>query len=120
MICFKDVIKLATTEVNGYGDQSVDYLTDLDCLFLQSTGDTFGDHQEQITSDAHAYIDFNNPVVSSLGYRLEGMFVIAQPFGTSEQESWYKIIRVVVGQRKLLCNDVDNVHIFLKKTEALS
>ena len=120
MICFKDIVKLATTDVDGYGDQSVDYLTDLECLFLQSTGDSFADHREEITSDAHAYIDFNNPAVSALGYRLEGMFIIAQPFGTSESESWYKIIRVVVGQRKLLNNQVDNVHIFLKKTEALS
>ena len=120
MICYKDVIKLVEeTAPNGYGDTTVAELTDLDCLFLQNTGHGHSNHTDVVNADAHAYIDFNNPEVESRGYRLEGMYVIATPFGTPEIESWYRITRVVIGQKKLTSNKIDNVHIFLQKTEAL-
>ena len=120
MICLKDTVKLVETTVpDGYVDTDVAILTDLKCLFLQTTGKTHSNHVDIVNSDAHAYIDFKNPEVASRGYRLEGMYLIANPFGTPESESWYQITRVVIGQRKLTDNKIDNVHVFLKKTEAL-
>jgi len=120
MICLNDTVKLVeTTAPDGYGDSDVAVLTDLKCLFLQSTGKSHSSNTDIVNADAHAYIDFENPEVKSRGYRLEGMFLIATPFGTPEVESWYQITKVVIGQRKLTDNKIDNVHVFLKKTEAL-
>lgn len=120
MICFNDTVKLVEeTQPNGYGDTSVVTLTDLKCAFLQSTGHSHFNQVDVVDSDAHAYIDFNNPEVVSRGYRLEGMFIVANPFNAPEVESWYRITKVVIGQHKLTTNCIDNVHIYLKKTEAL-
>lgn len=120
MICYKDTVKLVeTTAPDGYGDTEVVTLTDLNCLFLQNTGHSHSNHVDVVNSDAHAYIDFNNPEVVSRAYRLEGMFLVANPFNAPEEESWYMITRVVIGQHKLTTNCIDNVHVYLKKTEAL-
>lgn len=120
MICFNDTIKLViTSEPNGYGKSTVESLVDLKCLFLQSTGHSHSSHVDVVNSDAHAYIDFNNPEVVARNYRLGGMYIIANPFNAPEDESWYRISRVVIGQAKLTDNRIDNVHIYLQKTRAL-
>lgn len=120
MICFNDTIKLVEeTKADGYGDTDVVVVTDLACTFMQNSSHSHSGHVDVVNSDAHAYIDFNNPEVVSRHYRLEGMQVIANPFNAPEDESWYRITRVVVGQAKLTTNKIDNVHIYLKKTEAL-
>lgn len=115
MITMKDVCQLATTTSDGYGDKSVEVLTTIDCLFLQSTGNSHSSNVEIATSDAHVYLDIENPVIKNKGYRIEGMYLLINPFGADDNESWYKISRVVVGQRKLLDNSVDNVHAYLQK-----
>lgn len=119
MIAMPDTIKLVETTSDGYGDNDITELTDLKCAFFQSTSFLRGAHGETIDADAHAYIDFSNPKVAARSYRLEGMYVIANPFGAPEAESWYRITRVDVAQRKLLGNAIDNVHVYLKKVEAL-
>lgn len=115
MIDLKDTLTLAEVISDGYGDKSVSEVTEIDCLFLQSTSNSHSNNVEVTNSDAHAYLDIENPIVKDRGYRIEGMILKANPFGADEDESWYKITRVVVGQRKLLDNDVDNVHVFLQK-----
>lgn len=119
-LCYKDTIKLVeTTEPDGYGDVQPLVLTDLACDFFQSTGHSHSNHVDIVNSDAHAYIDYNNQEVVSRAYRLEGMYIIANPFNAPEIESWYRITLIRVGMDKLLCNKIDNVHIYLKKTESL-
>lgn len=115
MLKMKDTIRLAQTVSDGYGDKSVQVLTEVKSLFLQSTSSSHSSNADIRESDAHVYLDINNSVVKGRGYRLEGMYIIANPFGNTDDESWYRITRVVVGQRKLLANNVDNVHAFLKK-----
>lgn len=115
MINLKDTVRLATTVSDGYGDTTVEVLTEIDSLFLQSTSNSHSNNTEVTQADAHVYLDPFNPVLLAKGYRIEGMYLIANPFGAEDNESWYKISRVVVGQRKLLGNDVDNVHCFLQK-----
>lgn len=115
MIVMKDTCQLATVSSNGYGDKAIQTLTTVKCLFLQSTGNTHSANVEIATSDAHVYLDIDNPIIRDKGYRLEGMFLMVNPFGADDDESWYKISRVVVGQRKLLTNEVDNVHAYLQK-----
>jgi hypothetical protein len=48
-------------------------------------------------------------------YRLEGMYIVANPLGGSQNQSWYRITHVTVGQRKLLNNAIDNVYCLLEK-----
>lgn len=115
MISLKDTLTLAEMVSDGYGDKSVVELTDINCLFLQSTGNSHSGNVEIANSDAHVYLDIDHPEIKGRGYRIEGMYLKANPFGASDDASWYKITRVVVGQRKLLNNEVDNVHAFLQK-----
>ncbi len=113
-IVMKDTCQVATIVSDGYGDRTVT-LESIDCLFLQHSGNTHSNHVEYVNSDAHVYLDIDNPIIKDVGYRIEGRYVLVNPFGATESESWYKIIQVVVGQRKLLTNEVDNVHAFLQK-----
>lgn len=116
----KDTVKLATTTRDGYGDKTVTVLTEVKSLFIQRTGT---DHEENINgirSDATVYLDRQNPVVLDNAYRLEGMYIIAQPFGQEQEESWYKIASVNVGQRKLLDNAVGNIYCRLEKIAGLA
>ena len=115
MIALKDVVQLAETTSDGYGDKVVTVLADVDALFLQSSGNAHSNNADIASSDAHVYLDIDNDVLTSRGYKIEGMYLIANPFEGSDEKSWYRITRVVVGQRKLLDNDVDNVHAFLRK-----
>lgn len=115
MIDLKDIVQLAETTSNGYGDESVQVLTDVASLFLQSTGQSHSANADVANADAHVYLDIDNPTLKERGYRIEGMYIKANPFGADDSESWYQITRVVVGQRKLLENDVDNVHAYLQK-----
>lgn len=115
MITLKDVVQLAETTSDGYGDKVVTVLTDVDALFLQNSGNAHSNNADISNSDAHVYLDPWNEVLTDLGYRIEGKYIVANLFGASDEKSWYRITKVVVGQRKLLDNDVDNVHAFLRK-----
>ena len=120
MITLPDTVQLVETTIpDGYGDVSVSVLTSLKCSLIQTTSNINSKHTAIIQSDAHAYIDFENIAVMSRAYRLEGMYIIAQLFNDIEDESWYKITKVEIGQDKLLCNKIDNVHIYLQKTDSL-
>lgn len=111
----KDTVKLAETQSDMYGDNKVTIVTDVKALFVQGTGYVHDRGADSFTADAHVYLDKNNLEIKGRGYRVEGMYLIANPFGLEDDESWYRIERVEVGQRKLLANDVNNVHAFLKK-----
>lgn len=115
MLIYKDELTLVEVSHNGFGDKVSSVVTEIDGLFLLSSGTTRSGNVEALTSDAHAYLDIDNEVITSKGYRLEGMYLKANPFAFEDNESWYKIVRVIVGQKKLLDNEVDNVHVFLQK-----
>lgn len=119
MIEMKDTVRIAKTSSDAYGDKKIVLLTEVDALFLQNSSSVHSNHVDEVNSDAHVYLDIDNNIIKDLGYRIEGMYLISNPFGNIDDESWYKISRVVVGQRKLLDNDVDNVHAFLKKVRRL-
>lgn len=110
-----DTVKLATTEADGYGDHTVKVLTTSKALFIQRTGYEHSGNTEGVTTSAAVYLDKNNKIVRENAYRLEGMYIIAQPFGQTTDESWYRITTVNVGQRKLLDNVVDNIYCHLEK-----
>jgi len=110
-----DVVQIAETTRNGYGDKTVNILTDIDATFLQGTSSSHASNVDVTDADAHVYLDIDNAILIERGYRIEGMYLLANPFGADDNESWYRISTVQVGQRKLLGNDVNNVHAFLKK-----
>ena len=119
-LCYKDTVKLVeTTAPDGYGDIEPVVLTDLACDFFQTIGHGHSNHVDIVNADAHAYIDYNNPEVVARAFRLEGMYIVANPFNAPEAESWYRVTTVRIGQDKLRRNKIDNVHIYLKKSEAL-
>lgn len=115
MIVMRDTCTLIELVSDGFGDKSVDEIASVDCLFLQNSGKSHSGNVDIAESDAHIYLDIDNPAVKGRGYRLEGMLIQINPFGADVNETYYEIKKVVVGQRKLTTNTVDNVHAFLQK-----
>jgi len=120
MISYKDSIKLIDVDTDGYNDktvvinQTVKSLFHLGGSYLQTAS------AEEHAADAHVYLNPKDPIVLANAYRLEGLYIVANLFGGDESDAWYRISRVVVGQRKLLANNVDNVHCFLTKVKAIA
>lgn len=114
MITYKDTCQLVGESVDGYGDKQIAGLTEIPCLFLQSSSNTHSNNADINTADAHIYLDPTNGLMLALGYKIEGKTLIVNTLGgANDTKDWYKVTKVVVGQRKLLDNDVDNVHAFL-------
>lgn len=116
---YKDPVVLIETAQDGYGDNTVIHAEHLKGLFVQGTSQAEASYVEGISTDAHIYLDIENQFVLENAFRLEGMYIVCSLFGGSEEEAWYKIARCKVGQRKLLGNEVNNVHCFLTKCDAL-
>lgn len=112
---YVDTVQLATVTTDGYGDKDVTILSDAKAVFIQRTGVDHALNADNITSDAAVYLDPANSVVNANLYRLEGMYVVASPFGDSRNNSWYRITHVTVGQRKLLDNAIENIYCLLEK-----
>lgn len=110
-----DTVQLATTTDDGYGDATVTVLTESKAVFIQRTSASHELNTDVVLSDATVYLDPKNSVVTANLYRLEGMYIIANPFGDTQNRSWYKISSVNVAQRKLLNNAIDNIYCQLEK-----
>lgn len=119
-LIYKDDVLLIETTQDGYGDNSIAHIEPIKGLFVQGTSQSEINYTEMLGTDAHIYLDIENPFVLANAFRLEGMYLVVNIFNGIESESWYKIARCKVGQRKLLENDVNNIHCFLTKCEALS
>ena len=115
---YKDTVQLVSTHLSsdGYGTEIVDEIFDVNALFLSNTGWQHGNFQTSVTSDAEVYLDPEDEFVIENAYRLEGMYIIANRFDGTDESSWYKITQVIVGEDKLLDNQIDNVNCQLKKT----
>lgn len=120
MIVYKDRVRLLDVEVDGYNDKTVVFDEQIKALFHLGSSVMSAPYSDQIIADAHVYLDPKSVHLKSRAYRLEGLYIIANVFGADDSTSWYRIESVVVGQRKLLANNVDNVHCFLKKVEAVA
>lgn len=119
LLNYQDTVRLIATAQDGYGDNTIATDIEVGALFHKGTSQSHSSYVERIACDAHVYLDIDNPFIQKNAFRLEGMYVVANLYGGKESESWYKISRVVVGQRKLLDNAVNNVHCFLTKCDAL-
>lgn len=119
-INYQDTITIIKPRIDGYNTETIGESAEVKSLFIANTGYSHGANADQIDSNASAYIDFNNEFVKNNFNRLEGMLVIANPFGGPSSEAWYRITSVNIGQDKLLCNKIDNVTITLKKSTPIS
>lgn len=115
---YKDTVQLVKTTLatDGYATEIIDEIEEVNALFISNTGWQHGNFRSDVISDAEVYLDHENEFVVENAYRLEGMYVIANRFEGSEELSWYKITQVIIGEDKLLGNEIDNVNCQLKKT----
>ena len=112
---YKDDVRLMTSTRDMYGDIVNEVAHETKGLFLLGMSESFQNDTYTIGTDAHVYLDPTDPVIVSEGLRLEGKLL--QVKGFSGKWDNYKIQRVKVGQRKLLGNEVNNVHCFLSKVD---
>lgn len=116
---YLDTIYLVDPVLDEYGNEKIGQVETVPALFIQNTGWSHQNNQDAIDSSGEIYIDPTHWFVEENAYRLEELLVIANPFGASNADSWYRIIDVTVGQDKLLGNEIDNVRLELKKTAEL-
>jgi len=119
LLDYKDDLLLIDTEQDGYGDYVAAHIEPIKGLFVQGTSQSEVNYTEMLGTDAHAYLDISDSYVLQNAFRLEGMYLVCNIFGGDKDESWYKISRCKVGQRKLLGNEVNNIHCFLTKCDAI-
>lgn len=119
LLNYQDTVRLIQTAQNGWGDNEIIVDEEVGALFHEGTSQAQSGYVERIACDAHVYLDIDNPFIQENAFRLEGMYVVANLYGGKESESWYKISRVVIGQRKLLDNALNCCHCYLTKCDAL-
>lgn len=116
----KDIITFVVVSSTGYGNKKV-VLEKHEALgtFLQNTGFLHTNNQDIMDSDAILYPNERDAFVIAYHNRLEAMYVVVPLYGSSNDESWYKVTSSTVNRDHLLGNRIDNVQLTLKKTEAL-
>lgn len=119
LLNYLDTVRLIQTVQNGYGDNTISVDIQVPALFHEGTSQAESGYVERIACDAHVYLDPEDEYIKQNAFRLEGMYLVANLYGGIESESWYKISRVVIGQRKLLDNAINCCHCFLTKCDAL-
>jgi len=122
VICrYQDQVTFVRFTIDEYDTERILDTTTVPAIIEHNTGWAHGNNQDIITSDAIIRPDPENAFVKANYHRLEEMLVITRPYGDPEHEAWYRVISVTTFKRPLLCNDVDNIEIALKKsTEPLS
>ena len=118
-IKYNDSVVLIDTKQDGYGDNTISHVKLVKALFNMGSSQSQSNYVETLGTDANVYLDIDNKFVQDYATRLEGMYIIANPYGGSNSEQWYKISSVSVGQDKLLSNKIDNIHCNLSKCDAL-
>ncbi len=118
LLDYKDDVQLVMTEVSsdGYGMEVVKEVHEVTGLFLENVGVSHSNYQTNTTSDAEVYLDPCDQFVIDNAYRLEGMYVVCNRYGGDDVYQWYRITQVIIGEDKLLGNEIDNVSCQLKKS----
>lgn len=116
LLDYKDTVQLVDPLVDEYGGEKIGRVETVNGLFISNTGFNHTSNQSGINSDAELYIDPEHFFVREVYKRLEGMLIIANRYNSEEEESWYRVIDVSIGEDKLLSNQIDNVLLRLKKT----
>lgn len=120
MIVYNDTVTLVTTTVDIYGSETVDEQYEVPAVVELGVGFTHADNQDAITSDAIVRVDPTNSDVQDNFYRLEGMMVIIDTFGSGNSLNWYRVADVTVYRDTQLSNQIDNIQLTLEKTTHVS
>lgn len=80
----------------------------------QTSGMTRGGHHDALVGDARAYLDGDNAWLASIGYQVEGYFLVATVFG---QTINYRIISVAIGRRIVTDGSVSHIEVELEKVD---
>ncbi len=109
---------IATSE--GYkGTKTMTEQHVVKCVFIQSVDYTNSNNQAVRDADAICFPDPADEFIIASYDRLEGMYVLASLFGSSDAISWYRIDSVTVNRDHLLGNVIDNVECLLKKASTI-
>ncbi len=84
----KDPVLLIETGQDGYGDNTVVHIEHLNGLFRLGASQSEINYVESLATDAHIYLDIENPFVKENAYRLEGMYIVANLQGGRENQAW--------------------------------
>jgi hypothetical protein len=114
---YPDTVQLITTNHDGYGDKTVASVDEIPASFIKRAGTEHRNNIDGETSDAAVYLLPTNSKVLEVKDDLEGMYIVADPFG---QDNWYRISSVNIAQRKLLNNAIDNIYCRLEKVAGIA
>lgn len=117
---YSDTVTIVSITTTGYGDEKVvNSYDDVTGTFLQGVGYSRNASQEVRNADAVFYPNPTEDFVVNNYMRLEGMYIIANFFGGSDDNAWYRITSCVVNRDHLLDNEIDNIECGLKKVTAI-
>ncbi len=112
-LTYKDDATILRLDADRYGDYTVlNDQTRIKVLFIHGMSNNHSDYVDNIGTDAHAYLDIDNPYIATHMERVEGMYLVLNRYG---EDLWYKIERCKVGRTILLDNKDNNLHVFLSK-----
>jgi len=114
---YPDIVKLATTTSDGYGDKTVTVLDEIPASFIKRASVAHSQNSEMENSEAAVYLLPTHATVLEKKDDLEGMYIIVAPFS---QSNWYKISSANIAERKLLNNTIDNIYCRLQKVAGLA
>lgn len=104
---------------DGYGDYTAIDKKEIKCLFIFGQARSEANFEEYATTDAHAYLDIDDPYVQSImtkDMKKNSYFFVIERYG---REDWYKIERIKIGRTILADNKDNNVHAFLSFAEPI-
>ena len=120
MLEYRDSATFVIVNSTGYGNNKIiEEEETVSCIFLQNTAFSHSNFRDNIESDAICYPDPTNDFILENYYRLEGMYIKINMFGSTNDISWYKIENVSVNRNHLLGEEVDNIELNLKKTRPI-
>lgn len=111
---YPDIVKLATTTYDGYGDNTITALDEVQAIFIKRARIEHVENKDGEVSDAAVYLSPTNNTVLSVKEDLEGMYIVY------EDTNWYRITSVNIAQRKLLDNAIDNIYCRLEKVAGIA
>jgi hypothetical protein len=119
-LTYPDLVSFYKVTTTGYrGSKVILAEAGVNCFFLQNTGFSEGNFQEQTDSDAVCYPDPENSFIKEYKNRLEGMYIVTNITDEDQSQNWYKIISVSVNRDHLLENEIDNIECTLKKVSEI-
>lgn len=116
---YQDTATFVWTSSNEYGDRTVVDTAEVNCSFFQDTSFTRSQFADSTDTDAVMFVDPDSQALLDKHYRLEGVYVMIDLFGASEESSWFRVTKASISRDNLLSNQIDNVELALKKARPI-